>query len=281
MKPSSFSMIRPETLDEAMHALTTHAEDAKVIAGGQSLVPTMNFRLANPKLLVDLNRIAGLSGVRRDGDYLRIGAMTRQATLVDDPLVARCAPLVAKALTHVGHVQTRSRGTIGGSLVHGDPAAELPLVMCVLDAVFTVERLGARRTVDAADFFIDALTTDIGPDEILTEIIFPIDTEHARYGFGEYARRHGDFALVAVACYYMPPTKLAIGIGGLESVPRRCRRLEKALITANMRPADLEALIRDELAATKPLSDLHASGEYRLELAAVLAADVLAQLLSG
>jgi CO/xanthine dehydrogenase FAD-binding subunit len=278
MKPAAFDMVRPATLDEALRALAASADDAKIVAGGQSLVPTMNFRLAKPKLLVDLNRIAGLSGVRRDGDWLRIGAMTRQATLLDDALVTRHAPLLPKALPHVGHVQTRSRGTIGGSLVHGDPAAELPLVMRVLDAVFTIERVGARRLASAAEFFVDALTTGIEPDEILTEIAVPVAPEGARCCFGEYARRHGDFALVALACHYAPP-KLAIGIGGLESVPRRCQGLESALVAADMRPADLAALIRDELAATEPLSDLHASGGYRRDLAAVLTNDILTELL--
>jgi CO/xanthine dehydrogenase FAD-binding subunit len=278
MKPAVFDLIRPETLHDALLALAAHADEAKIIAGGQSLVPTMNFRLAKPKLLVDLNRIADLSGVRRDGDWLRIGAMTRQARLLDDPLVARHAPLLGEALAHVGHVQTRSRGTIGGSLAHADPAAELPLVMRVLDAVFTIERTRERRTVDAAAFFVDALTTSIEPDEILTEVAIPIAPQAARCGFREYARRRGDFALVALAYQYAPPN-IAIGIGGLEAVPRRCHGLELALITENMRPNNLAALIRDELAATKPISDLHGSGDYRRELAAVLVGDVLSELL--
>jgi CO/xanthine dehydrogenase FAD-binding subunit len=278
MKPAAFDMIRPVALDEALHALAANPEEAKVIAGGQSLVPTMNFRLAKPKLLVDLNRIADLSGVRRDGDWLRIGAMTRQGRLLEDPLVTRHAPLLAQALTHVGHVQTRSRGTIGGSIIHADPAAELPLVMRVLDAVFTIERVGGRRTVGAADFFVDALITSIEPDEILTEISILVAPAAARCGFREYARRRGDFAIVALAWHHAPP-KLAIGIGGLESVPRRCPALELALAAADIRSADFAALIRAELAAAKPLSDLHASSDYRQELAAVLLGDVVAEAL--
>ena len=263
-----------------MHALAAHADEAKVIAGGQSLVPTMNFRLAKPKLLIDLNRITGLSGVRRDGEWLRIGAMTRQATLLDDPLVARHAPLLSKALAHVGHVQTRSRGTLGGSLAHADPAAELPLVMRVLDAVVTIERAQSRRSLDAAALFVDAMTTGIEPDEILTEVAIPIASDAARCGFHEYARRRGDFALVALAYQYAPP-KLAIGIGGLEVVPRRCHGLESTLMGNGIRPDNLAAIIREELADAIPMSDLHASGDYRRELASVLAVDALTELSSA
>jgi CO/xanthine dehydrogenase FAD-binding subunit len=280
MKPAAFDMVRPETLEEALRVLAANADDAKLLAGGQSLVPTMNFRLAAPKVLIDLNRVSGLSGVRRDGDWLRVGAMTRQAELLENPLVAAHAPLLKQALVHVGHVQTRSRGTIGGSIVHADPSAELPLVMTVLDAVYTIERAGWRRTAKTADFFIDALVTGIDADEILTEIAIPLAPDGARHEFREYARRHGDFAIVAVACQYAPPG-LAIGIGGLEAVPRRCRVLEAALAERRTEPQELSELIQAELAAAHPLSDLQAGGDYRRQLAAVLVADVLAEVLGA
>jgi 2-furoyl-CoA dehydrogenase FAD binding subunit len=280
MKPAAFDMLRPETLEEALRVLAANGEDAKLLAGGQSLVPTMNFRLAAPKVLIDLNRVLALSGVRRDGDWLRVGAMTRQAELLENPLVAAHAPLLAQALAHVGHLQTRSRGTIGGSIVHADPSAELPLVMTVLDAMFTIERTGQRRTAKAGDFFVDALVTGIDADEILTEIAIPLAPEGARCEFREYSRRHGDFAIVAVACQYALPA-FAIGIGGLEAVPRRCCTLEAALAQRKTEPQELLELIHAELAVTHPLSDLQAGGDYRRQLAAVLVADVLAEVLGA
>jgi len=164
MKPAAFDMVRPETLAEALAFLGDRAEDAKVIAGGQSLVPVMNFRLAAPRFLIDLNRIKALAGIRLDGDMLRIGAMTRQSALMENPLIAH-APLLALALPHIGHVQTRSRGTIGGSLAHADPSAELPLIMVTLDATLTIEsRRGGRRVMPARQFFTDAMVTELASD---------------------------------------------------------------------------------------------------------------------
>ena len=280
MKPAAFDMVRPETLDEALTLLAARPDDAQLIAGGQSLVPAMNFRLANPGLLIDLNRVTALKGIRRDGDWLRIGSMTRQCELLDSPLVAEAAPLLAHALPHIGHVQTRSRGTIGGSVVNADPSAELPLVVTALDAVLTLARAGGRREVKAADFFLDAMVTDIGADEILTEIAIPLAPAAARCEFRELARRHGDFAMVAVACQHAPAT-LAIAIGGLEAVPRRCGELESSLAGYRAAPADLPARIEAALVATAPLSDLQASGDYRRQLAAVLLEDVLKAVLTG
>jgi CO/xanthine dehydrogenase FAD-binding subunit len=268
MKPAAFDMVRPRTLDEALAALQG-ADDAKLIAGGQSLVPSMNFRLTAPSLLVDLNSVAGLSGVRHDVNFLRVGAMTRQAALLKDALIAAHAPLIVRAVSHVGHVQTRSRGTIGGSLVHFDPSAELPLAMIVLGAEFTLARSGSRRVVNAVEFFIDTLTTAIEPDEILIEIAVPVAPTGVRTTFREYARRHGDFALVSVAAQ-TNDSALALGIGGLTSVPFRCRAIEEAFAVGPIEPGVLDRLIEADLGSVDALSDLHASDTYRKRLAGVL-----------
>jgi 2-furoyl-CoA dehydrogenase FAD binding subunit len=275
MKPASFDMIRPRTLDEALLALQ-ETDDAKIIAGGQSLVPSMNFRLATPALLVDLNSVAGLSGVRRDGDRLIIGTMTRQATLLKDVLIAEHAPLIAQAASYVGHVQTRSRGTIGGSLVHFDPSAELPLAMVVLGAQITLARSGSRRTIPASEFFLDALTTTIEPDEILIEIAIPI-VLRMRSTFREYAHRHGDFALVSIAAQ-VHGSELALGIGGLASVPLRCRAIEDAYAAGLIEAGALDSLIESDLDAVDALGDLHASAAYRKRLASVLIRSALDDL---
>jgi CO/xanthine dehydrogenase FAD-binding subunit len=276
MKPASFDMIRPRTLDEALFALKD-ADDAKIIAGGQSLVPSMNFRLAAPALLVDLNAVAGLSGVRRDEDRLIIGAMTRQAVLLKDVLIAEHAPLIAKAASYVGHVQTRSRGTIGGSLVHFDPSAELPLTMVVLEAQITLARAGSRRSIPAAEFFLNALTTAIESDEILIEVAIPIAPSGTRSTFREYAHRHGDFALVSIAAQ-AHGCKLTLGIGGLASVPLRCRAIEAAYAAGPIEASALDNLIESDLEAVDALGDLHASAVYRKRLAAVLIGSALDDL---
>jgi CO/xanthine dehydrogenase FAD-binding subunit len=229
----------------------------------------MNFRLTAPSLLVDLNTVAGLGGVRYEVGFLRIGAMTRQAALLKDALVAVHAPLIVQAVSHVGHVQTRSRGTIGGSLVHFDPSAELPLTMIVLGADFTLARSGSRRVVSAVEFFIDTLTTAIEPDEILIEIAFPVAPIGVRTTFREYARRHGDFALVGVAAQ-TNGAALALGIGGLTSVPFRCRAIEEAFAVGSIEAGVLDTLIEADLGSVDALSDLHASGAYRKRLASVL-----------
>jgi CO/xanthine dehydrogenase FAD-binding subunit len=278
MKPATFDMARPQTLDEALAILAQHTDDAKVIAGGQSLVPLMNFRLATPSLLVDLNRIATLAGIRRDGDRLRIGAMTRQSELIGNELVVRHAPLLRLAAPHIGHLQTRSRGTIGGSLVHADPSAELPLVAAVLDAEMTVQSRAAHRTIAAREFFVDAMMTSLSADELLIEVAIPIAKPDSRCSFRELARRHGDFAIVAVAAQFAHP-HLTIAVGGLETRPRLCTRLARMLGERGFSRHELPELISAELDDAQPLSDLQASADYRRHLAAVLLERCLEEIL--
>jgi CO/xanthine dehydrogenase FAD-binding subunit len=279
MKPAPFEMLRPVSLEQATRLLAAHENDARLIAGGQSLVPLLNFRLATPTVLIDLNCVADLSGIRRDGSALRIGAMTRQQELLNNPLVGLHAPLLAKAACHVGHIQTRSRGTIGGSLAQADPSAELPLAMVALDAKLTVESVRGARTVPARSFFHDALVTDLAADEILTEITVPVARPSALYSFREFSRRHGDFAIVAAAVRFDPPA-LDVALSGLESVPRFCAHLAGALRAGGFARAGVEAAVKQELAQAVPNADLQASAEFRRHLGCVLLQDCLNEVLS-
>ena len=277
MKPAAFDFARPDTLKEALVLLSRHAANAKLIAGGQTLVPVMNLRLATPGLLIDLNGIGEIAGIRRDGPNLRIGAMTRQCELLRNPLVGDCTPLIYRAASFIGHVQTRSRGTVGGSLAHADPAAELPLVMVALDATFTVCRSDGKRTIPARKFFHDAMTTDLQADEVLTEIAIPIAPAQTRASFLELSRRHGDFAIVAVAAQ-RAGRELSVAVGGLEAAPRYCRRLVEDFGKFRLDRDSMADRIREELRDCVALNDLHASAAYRRHLAGVLIQDCLHEL---
>jgi len=274
MKPAGFDMARPASLVEALTILAQHADEGKVIAGGQTLVPVMNFRMATPRLLIDLNKVAELAGIRR------IGAMTRQCELLRNPLIGEHAPLLSKTVPHIGHVQTRSRGTVGGSLAHADPAAELPLVMVTLDATLTIRSHEKERTVSARRFFRDVMATDLANNELLTEIAIPIAPRDVRCSFRELARRHGDFAIVAVAVQ-RSAGELSVAIGGLEAAPRYCRKLVEGITRAGFDRGQLPDLIRLELNETVALGDLHASAGFRRHLAGVLLQDCLDEVLAS
>jgi CO/xanthine dehydrogenase FAD-binding subunit len=279
MKPAAFEMFRPQSLNEALRLLAEHQDTARVLAGGQSLVPLMNFRLATPAVLVDLNRVDSLAGIRADGAVLRIGAMTRQQRLIDDPLVAGHAPLLAAAARYIGHVQTRSRGTIGGSLVQADPSAELPAVFVALGAQLEIRSARGVRVASARGFFRDAMACDLAPDEILTEIVVPVASPRARVAFRELARRHGDFAIVAAAVQVDPP-HIAIALAGLEPIPRLCTQLMGTIAASGFDRASFERGIARELSTATPNEDLQASADYRRALARVLLHDALAEVLS-
>jgi carbon-monoxide dehydrogenase medium subunit len=199
MKPPAFEYVRPSTVTEAVAALAEGDGDAKLIAGGQSLVPLLNFRLASPSVLVDLNGVNGLDRIERDGDRLRLGAMTRMRRLETDPVVRESLPLLAAAAEWVGHVQIRNRGTVGGSIAHADPAAEIPAVCLLLDGVMTAVGPGGARRIAADDFFAGFLMTALADDEVLAEVELAIPSDRHRWGFREFAPRHGDFALAGAA----------------------------------------------------------------------------------
>ena len=280
MKPAPFEYLAPRSLPEALHALRDADGDTKLLAGGQSLVPLLNFRLARPKRLVDLNRIAELNFVEpRDGG-LAIGAMARDAALERDARVATLYPLLAEALGWVGHPAIRSRGTLGGSLAHADPAAELPAVAICLDARLTIDGPRGRRYVDADDFFLGYLTTVVGPDEILTETWLPPRAAGAGHAWVEFARRHGDFALVGVAVALTlddsQVSKARIVLAGVAGRPFRAREAETLLVGSSVEER-VEAAAEAIGGAIEPDADIHASREYRTHLAVVLAERAIRQ----
>ena len=276
MKPAPFAYHRPETVDEALALLAAHGPGTKPLAGGQSLIPAMNFRLARPAVLVDLNRIAALASVREETDALRIGAMTRQRTVERDPLVRRRAPLLAEALPHVAHAQIRNRGTLGGSVAHADPAGEIPAVLLALEARFDLRGPGGTRTVPAERFFTGLFETALAPAELLVEIAIPAMRARTGWAFLEVARRHGDYALAGVAATVTLDDagrcrEARIALLGVGEGPVLARRAAKGM--AGEPPTD--KLLREAAGAAAakdidPPGDIHASAAYRRQLVAVL-----------
>lgn len=284
MKPAPFVYVAPDSLDAALAEVAEHGFEAKLLAGGQSLVPVMNFRLAQPSRLVDLNGLAELGGVEQTADGgLRLGAMVRQRRLERDPLIATAAPLLHETMPHVAHPQIRNRGTLGGSLAHADPAGELPVITVALEARFRLQRQGSDRWVEAADFFTGLFATSLEPEEILTEILLPPLPPHTGYAFLEVARRHGDYAQAGVAVLLTLAENgvckrarlVYLNVGEVPMVARQAADLligetpsEALFATA----ADLAA--REEI---EPVSDIHASADYKRHLARVLTVRALRQ----
>ena len=272
MKPPPFAYAAPDTLEEALGLLTEHAEaEPRVLAGGQSLIPLMNFRLAKPGYLVDLRNVAGLSGIRRDGDVLVIGAMTRMAEVNRSPEVAVAAPLVAEAIGLVAHAPVRNSGTVGGSLAHADPAAELPAVALALDADLVAAGPGGTRVIPAAEFFTGPYSTALAADEILTEIRLPVWP--GGHAFTEFSRVHATFAVVAVAALVELDgdsdriRRTALALAGVAPTPVRATAAERALAGATADPGTFRAAADAAAASLSPAGDLHASPETRRGLA--------------
>jgi carbon-monoxide dehydrogenase medium subunit len=277
MKPASFDYYAPKTLDEALAHLTEFGWDAKALAGGQSLVPMMNFRLAQPAVLIDLNNVEELFYIRpADDGGLQIGAMTRHYQVEKDPLVAERAPLMSQAYAHIGTVQVRSRGTIGGSIAHADPSAELPAVSLALDAQYRLKSKSGERVVPADEFFVGMYTTALEPEELLVEVTLPPMEPRTGWSMVEVARRPHDFALVGVAAVVALDDK------------DLCKKARVVLFSVSDRPLEAlkagEVLVGQKLddkviaeaakvAATQeidPSSDIHATAEFRYHLAEVL-----------
>ena len=274
MKPPVFKYVRVTSLEEALAALAEYGEDGKIIAGGQSLVPMMNFRIVEPAVLIDINPVQELDYVRVENDSLRIGARTRQRTLETSPDVRASCPLLAEAVKWVGHPQIRNRGTIGGSLVHGDPTAELALVVTLLNAEFVIQGKGGRRTVRPDDFFEGLMATRIGENEILTQVSCSVIPPRSGYGFQELCIRHGDFAVVAAAVQVTLGddgrcAETRVAVSGAGPRPARMGGAEAALIGKDGSPKDLEAAAASVCAAVDPVSDLKGSADYRREMAKV------------
>lgn len=275
MKPAPFRYFAPTTLDEALALLVEHGDVAKVLAGGQSLVPMMNFRLVTPTVIIDLNRVTELSYISERDGGLMVGAMTRQRQLERDPLVAARAPLVTETMPFIAHSQIRNRGTFGGSLAHADPAAELPAVATALDAQFKLVSQKGERWVRAADFFLGLFTTVLEPTELLTEITLPAMPPRTGYSFQEVSRRHGDYALAGVACVLTLDDQGACRDArsvclGLGAQPIDARSAAKQIIGAMPSPQAVQAVAEAVDAEIDPSSDIHASADFRRHLARVL-----------
>jgi carbon-monoxide dehydrogenase medium subunit len=276
MKPAPFEYSAPETVAEAVAVLAEHGDEAKVLAGGQSLMPMLSLRLARPERLVDVNRVAGLSGARREDGVLVVGATTRHVALERDPDIGEAVPLLRQAAPYIGHFQIRNRGTLGGSLAHADPSAELPAVAQVLDAEIVVTGPDGERRIPSADFFETVFTTALEPDELVTAVRFPIWGPGSGFALEEVARRHGDFALVgALAAVQVTDGRLqrvAIALTGMGSVPERAQGAELSLQGASVADIDAEAIGAQVVADLQPPTDVHASPAYRKRVAAALVA---------
>jgi CO/xanthine dehydrogenase FAD-binding subunit len=275
VKPAPFEYEAPEGLDEALALLARHGDEAKVLAGGQSLVPLLALRLARPGHLVDLGRIPGLAYIEERAGELRIGAMTRQAAVERSPLVRARCPLLADAVRLIGHPAIRSRGTIGGSLAHADPAAELPAVMRALGAQFTIAGPRGRREVGAGAFFTGLLTTAVAPDELLIDVAVPIPPPCTGAAFLEVSRRSGDFALVGVAAIVTwgaagACAGASVALAGVDSVPVEAEEAARLLPGTRLEPAVVGAVVAGLTRRLAPPGDLHASAAYRREVAGVL-----------
>ncbi len=280
MKPASFDYIAADSLDMAVAALAAAGADAKIIAGGQSLVPMLNFRLLRPSILVDINRIPGLAFIAETENDIRVGALTCHHQLETSPVIARHLPVLSCAMTHVAHLAIRNRGTIGGSLSHGDPAAELPMLALLLDAELHIASASAKRTVAARDFFLDALTVDLAGGDIVTGIALPKLPPQTGWGFAEVARRRGDFALAAVAVILTVVAgaiaQARIALTGVGPTALRAVAAEALLVGHALEPDQTSRAIDGVRAAIEPETDLHASADHRRHLAGVLTGRALA-----
>lgn len=280
MKPAAFDYVIADSIDMAVASLADGGSDAKIIAGGQSLVPMLNFRLLRPSVLVDINRIADLAFIEEAGKNIRVGALTRHFQLETSPVIARHLPVLACAMTHVAHLAIRNRGTIGGSLSHADPAAELPMIALLLDAKLHIASASGKRTIISRDFFLDALTVDLAGGDIVTEIVLPKLPPKTGWGFEEVSRRSGDFALTAVAATLTVSAgviaQARIALTGVGPTALRAAEGEALLIGQVLEPGLSGRVIDAVRAAVRPDTDLHASSDYRRHLAGVLAGRAVA-----
>jgi aerobic carbon-monoxide dehydrogenase medium subunit len=279
MKPAAFSYFRPVSIDDALRQLAAGGAEAKLIAGGQSLGPMMNMRLARPAQLVDLNDLTELAYVREAGDWLRIGSLTRHYQLAESPLVRRHCPLLAQAAQTIGHYAIRQRGTLGGSIAHADPAAQLPLVALTLGARLHVRSATRSGTLDAADFFVSAMTTTLAPDELIEYIEFPKAKAGEAAAYRLFNRRHGDYAIIAAATSVSVAggkvDALRIGLGGATPVPQSLRALAQSACGRRPDEAWVRDVARGAADQLEVEEDQRMSIEYRRELAQTVVARAL------
>jgi CO/xanthine dehydrogenase FAD-binding subunit len=274
MKPPPFAYHDPTSLEETLDLLQRYGDEAKLLAGGQSLVPLLNFRLSRPAALVDMNRIADLAYIHHEDSQLRIGAMTRHRTIEFSALVREQLPLLHEATTLVGHLPIRTRGTIGGSLAHADPAAEHPAVVTALEAQLVVRGPEGERVLRPDEFFLTYLTTALAPEEILVEIRLPTAPPTSGWAFEEFTRRHGDFAIVGIAALLDTDGEhcqvVRLAAAGASPVPIRLRAAEEILEQGGLSEENMEAAATRASELVEPESDIHASTEYRRHLTRVL-----------
>ena len=275
MKPAPFEYDDPRTLDDALDLLARHGDESKVIAGGQSLVPLMNFRLARPGRLIDINEVESLAHINREDGRLVIGAMARHADVEDSALVADGWPLLSEAIVWVGHPQIRNRGTVGGSVAHADPAAELPAVLAAMDAVFRVRSKHGAWLVNWNDFFRSEFTTSLKPAELVVGVEVPEQDPSAGTAFVEFARRHGDFALGGAAVVLKLDRdgvceRAAIGLVAADPKPVRASAAEAQLVGATVDTKAIASAAERAVVGLEPTGDLHGSAEYRLKLLRVM-----------
>jgi CO/xanthine dehydrogenase FAD-binding subunit len=275
MKPACFDYARPATIEAAVALLARHGDEAKLLAGGQSLVPLLNFRMLRPRLLVDINRVAELGFLRDDGaGGLAIGALTRHHALETDATVAARFPVLAAAMAHVAHLAIRNKGTIGGSLSHADPAAELPMLALLLDAEIRTNSAAGPRAHAARDFFVGPLSTALAADELVTEIALPALPPGTGWGFEEFSLRTGDFAFAAVAATVSladgAVAELRLALMGVGETPLRLRALEAELRGQRLSAPRIAEIAAAARAAVQPPSDLRASSAYRRRLVGAL-----------
>lgn len=275
MKPAPFEYVAPENLEEAISLLAEHGEAGKILAGGQSLGPLLNMRLASPEVLIDINRLNELSYIRQRDGQLEIGALARQRTVERSPAIPRTWPLISEAMPYVGHLTLRNRGTVCGSLAHADPAAELPAVATALDAELRILRLEGERTVSATDFFVSFMTTNLEPDELLAEVRFPPPRPQTGHAWIEIARRHGDYALVGVATVLTLRDDGACDSArlvytGVAPVPFDARESAELLVGEQPSEDTFAEVAEHAAKASEPGTDVHASAGYRRHLVSVL-----------
>jgi carbon-monoxide dehydrogenase medium subunit len=280
MKAAPFEYFRVADVDEAC-AMLAADESARVIAGGQTLVPMMAMRLARPTRLIDINRIVALSYIRADGDAISIGATTRQYLVEHDALIAAKLPLLARAIPFIGHAATRARGTIGGSLANADPAAELPLIAVILDASLSYRAGSASAEIPAREFFVGPMTTALPAGACLTDVRFPVWPGKVGVGFHEVNARRSDFAFVSAAAqieltYDGKAKRIAIGVGAATDCPIRLESAEKQLAGTQLDESKVKDAVHAALADIEPLADLHATAAYRRRVAVTLAARAIA-----
>ena len=274
MKPPSFDYHAPKSAADALELLGRYGADARLLAGGQSLVPLLNFRLSAPAVIVDLNRAADLAYIKEEDGQVRMGAMTRQRAIEFSPLVKSRLPLLAEATRWVGHLPTRTRGTIGGSLAHCDPAAEYPAVAAALDAELVIRGSAGERVVRAAEFFVGFMTTAVQPGEMLVEVRMAAQAPDSGSAFEEFSRRHGDFAIVGIAAMVAVDgdrcRSARLAACGAGPTAMRLRAAEEILEQGGVGERNIDDAAARAAELVDPSADLHASAEYRRHLTRVL-----------